>query len=138
MVRRIKSRKRKHLGNRSFGGGNTKNRRGKGCRGGVGRAGMGKHKRMLAIKLGEHLQTKKGFYSLTRRKPAAVSLKQLNADIEAGKYKEEGGAFNIALKHAKCLSNGDIKYKVNVLAAGFSKKAKQKIEEAGGTTKTVI
>ena len=50
MARRNTSRRFKHRGNRTHGGGNTKNRRGKGNRGGVGRAGYHKHRWLHTIK----------------------------------------------------------------------------------------
>ena len=121
MVRRIASRKSKHLGNRTFGGGNTKNRRGKGCRGGKGRAGYHKHKWLQTIKLGLHKPPKKGFKS-GRRKLAEVTL----AKIEAMPEQE------ILLRNVKVLSNGNLTRSVKVHAAAFTAKAKEKIEAAGG------
>ena len=44
MVVRRRKKKNKLRGQRTHGGGGTKNRRGAGCRGGVGKAGSHKHK----------------------------------------------------------------------------------------------
>ncbi len=126
MARRIHSRKSKHLGNRTFGGGNTKNRRGKGSRGGKGRAGYHKHKWLLTIKLGEHKPPKKGFKS-GRKKTVEVTL----AEIQAMPEQE------IVLKNAKVLSNGNLTRSVKVTATAFTAKARQKIEAAGGQAITL-
>ena len=126
MVVRIKSRKSKHLGNRTYGGGNKKNRRGKGCRGGKGRAGWNTHKWLLTIKNNEHKRRKRGFASV-RAKPATINLTQLSKRIQEGDYKEE-----IVLKKTKVLSNGDYNHKIKVRAFGFTAKAREKIEAAGG------
>ena len=50
VIRRDKKLK-KYLGTRSRGAGNTKNRRGAGCKGGKGRAGSKKHKFQKYVKL---------------------------------------------------------------------------------------
>ena len=132
MARRIISRKRKHYGNRTFGGGNTKNRRGKGCRGGVGRAGWHKHNWLRTIKSGEHKQLVHGFTSV-RPRLKAVTLGELSQGISEGKFK--GGV--IVLKGVKVISNGDLRHKVTVKATAFSKKAIDKIRAAGGEASSV-
>lgn len=126
MTVRIKSRKSKHLGNRTYGGGNTKNRRGKGSRGGKGRAGWHKHKWLLTIKLGEHKNRKRGFHGPSV-KPAIITLTQLSKRIQDGKYEGE-----IVLKKTKVLSNGSYNHKIKVRAQSFTVKAREKITAAGG------
>lgn len=135
MARRIKSRKRKHLGNRTYGGGNTKNRRGSGNRGGVGRAGMGKHRRLYAIKTeGSTLRDRglQGFFS-QKKKLMGVTLEKLQKMIDVGRFEQKEGVFQVSLPKAKIISGGLFTAKASVRAAGFSAKAKEKITQAGGT-----
>ena len=127
---------RKHLGNRTHGGGNTKNRRGKGSKGGKGRGGFHKHKRMHYIVMGEISSTEPGFVNPTRKEFIAVNLREISKGISNGKYKKEGDAYAVDLtvkkKLIKVLSGGAISQKANVKANAFSEVAKEKIEKAGG------
>ncbi|MEM0475281.1 MAG: uL15m family ribosomal protein [Candidatus Norongarragalinales archaeon] len=141
MVRRIRARgKKKFLGNRTHGGGNVKNRRGKGNKGGVGRAGFHKHKRMLAIKLGL-VRGEKGFVNPRRAagrgRLKEINLAQIQAQIDAGKHGAAApgadGVYSISLPGFKVLSSGVLKSRIAIRAARFSGKAKQKIVAAGGS-----
>jgi len=140
MARRNVSRRFKHRGNRTHGGGNTKNRRGKGNRGGVGRAGYHKHNWLRTIK--EEGTNKKdkglsGFTNPTRKVYRQISLEQLDKDIISLKYqKSDAGVYQVSLPNTKVLSGGAITQKAAVKAYAFSAKAKEKIEKAGGTTST--
>ena len=113
MARRISSKKRKHLGNRTYGGGNTKNRRGKGNRGGVGRAGFHKHKWLHTIKFEGTCQKDrgiKGFFNPTRENLKEISLRELNGRIAAGEFKPDSqGVYSINLEGFKILSSGSVK-----------------------------
>ena len=131
MARRIKSRKSKHLGNRTYGGGNTKNRRGKGNKGGKGNAGFHKHNWLRTIKRGEHKKRKYGFHSL-RTRPATVTLEQIATMIAQGKCEKEGAAFKVALGHAKVVATGSLSVAAIVHATAFSEGAVKKIEASGG------
>lgn len=135
MARRTKSRKRKYLGNRTYGGGNAKNRRGKGSRGGVGRAGYHKHKWLRTIKEGLHSSRRRGFENPTRKDACEISLREIQAGIDAGKYqKNNEGKFAVnAGSGCKILSQGHIKEPVALVAGGISAKAKEKIENSGGS-----
>ena len=126
MARRIKSRKSKHLGNRTFGGGNTKNRRGRGNRGGTGRAGFHKHKWLQTIVRGEHKNRKYGFHSHAL-KTVTITLEQLS-QMEGAK---------LVLKTARIVATGAITAAKEVHAYAFSAKAKEKIEAAGGKAITL-
>ncbi len=117
----------KYLGNRSHGGGNAKNRRGKGCKGGKGRAGWHKHKWLKTINDGENKNRKRGFCSV-RAKLEEFTLEDLNRMIESGELKGD----KITLKNAKVLSNGELRHKVSVKATAFTAKAIEKIKAAGG------
>ena len=140
MARRIKSPLRKHYGSRTFGGGNKKNRRGKGVRGGVGRAGYHKHKWLKTIKTEGTTQTAPGFVNVTRNEVVEVGLNNLAKNIAHGKFKEENGAYNIDVTvkggRVKVLGNGAFPFKANIKANTFSAGAKEKIEKAGGTAIT--
>ena len=71
---------------------------------------------------------KKEFQIVNIDKIASLGLEQVNAQTL-----KEKGLIRSALKPVKILGNGDIKKKVYITATVFSKSAKQKIEEAGGT-----
>lgn len=126
MARRIASRKRKHYGNRTFGGGNTKNRRGKGNRGGVGRAGFHKHKWLQTINAGEHKKRKYGFHTHSLV-TTTVTLDMLSKTKEA----------KVVLAHARVVATGELTKPLEVHAYGFSAAAKQAIEKAGGKAITL-
>ena len=139
MARRLKSRNRKYAGNRTFGGGNTKNRRGKGNRGGVGRAGVGKHRRLFFIKTeGSTLRDRglQGFTNPTSKKTSEITLEKLQHLIDKGKFQQKEGAFEVNLPKTKVLSNGVLTAKASVKAQAFSSKAMEKIKQAGGSTAT--
>ncbi len=131
MARRIKSRKRKHLGNRTYGGGNTKNRRGKGNKGGKGNAGFHKHKWMRTIKRGEHKNRKYGFHSVQDRL-ATITLEKISAIIAGGRCEKEGDAFKLVFKDTRVVGTGALSAPAIVHATGFSEGARRKIEAAGG------
>lgn len=133
MARRIKSSKRKHyMGNRSWGAGNIKNRRGKGNRGGVGRAGWGKHKWFWKIKT-EGVDTPKGFFSISRRQAPTIGLEEISRGIESGRFKKGAqGVAEVELKGSKVLGGGRFAHKAKVTALAFTAKAKERIEAAGG------
>ncbi len=135
VARRIKSRKRKHLGNRFFGGGNAKNRRGKGNKGGKGNAGHHKHNWLRTIKLGLYKHRKYGFFSHAK-KLSTVTLEELVKEIAAGKYSQEAGAYNIVLRDAKVVGSSEFPFKAVVSASAFSEGAAKRIEAAGGSAKT--
>jgi len=136
MARRNKSKKRKFLGSRSYGGGNAKNRRGKGNRGGVGRAGWHKHNWLRTIKLGEHKPSGSGFHSRFF-KPATMTLENIVANAERGVYEKKDNTFSINAVGSKVVGSIDVLLPLNITAYSFSKNAKQKIEEAGGKCTTV-
>ena len=71
---------------------------------------------------------KKEFQIVNIDKIASLGLKQVDAQTL-----KEKGLIRSALKPVKILGNGDLNKKVHITATVFSKSAKQKIEEAGGT-----
>ena len=125
MVRRHKKKSRKYLGRRTWGKGNTKNKRGAGNRGGRGRAGVKKHKFLMFIK--ERFQKEK------RKKYKVIDFSVLNKWIEQNKFKKEGDYFIVDLtnKKFKLLNKGDLKYKIKYKGI-LSNKAKEEILNKGG------
>jgi len=141
MARRHSKKGRKYLGNRSHGAGNIKNRRGKGSKGGVGNAGYHKHKWMHTIKfrLAEITARHKGFANPTTRKQQAVSLHEITRRADHGEFQAApNGALVVDFRHknVKVLGSGKVTRKLEVTAAAFAKKAKEKIVAAGGTANT--
>ena len=136
MARRIKSKKRKYLGNRSYGRGNTKNGRGKGTRGGVGRAGYHKHKWLKTIKEGLHKSRRHGFVNRNSESALTteITIAQLQRNVEAGKYtKSADGKYDVTLPvRCKVLSQGKLTAALKISAGAFSAAAKEKITKAGG------
>ncbi|MHB1830508.1 MAG: uL15m family ribosomal protein [Candidatus Micrarchaeaceae archaeon] len=123
MVLRIKSKTRKFLGARRWGAGNIKNRRGSGSRGGVGRAGK-KHKFTRIVKYEKERLSHKGFTPYRRVKLDVVNL---DYALRAAQGKGE-----VQLKGYKVLGGGEISQPITIKASGFSKKAMEKIKQAGG------
>ena len=136
MARRIKSKKRKYLGNRSYGRGNTKNGRGKGTRGGVGRAGYHKHKWLKTIKEGLHKSRRHGFVNRNSESVlmTEITIAQLQKNVDAGMYKKSAdGKYDVALPvRCKVLSQGKLTAALKISAGAFSAAAKEKITKAGG------
>lgn len=134
MVVRRRKKKIKLRGQRTHGKGNTKNRRGAGCRGGRGKAGSHKHKySKYYLVFGTKRKLK------PKRKERAINLDELNKEIEVWvrekKVEKEKGLLIIDGKKLgleKILSVGNIDEKVLIRNLPVSKKAKEKIEKAGG------
>tara|TARA_B100001758_G_scaffold102186_3_gene87510 strand:- start:14126 stop:14563 length:438 start_codon:yes stop_codon:yes gene_type:complete len=78
----------------------------------------------------------RGFTNIFRKEFQIVNLDSIEAlkinNVDAQVLKDNG-LIRSALKPVKVLGNGDLKSKINITATVFSGKAKQKIEEAGGT-----
>lgn len=117
-------------GSKTHGYGSKKKHRGGGSKGGRGRAGSFKHKKVLMRKLGL-IENKRGFVSLKKKgiKPEvrAINLKDI---VKIAKDKKE-----IDLKELgfdKVLGKGNLEKPITIKARFFSNKAKEKIEAAGG------
>lgn len=123
MVTRPKKRSRKFLGARRWGAGNIKNRRGAGSRGGTGRAGK-KHKFTRIVKYERERLRKKGFAQWK-----ASSLNEINLDSVSA---AATGKQEVELAGYKVLGGGKISQPLKVKASAFSKKAEEKIKQAGG------
>ncbi|MFH1390693.1 MAG: uL15 family ribosomal protein [Candidatus Diapherotrites archaeon] len=135
MVVRRRRKKNKLRGQRTHGGGGTKNRRGAGSRGGVGKAGSHKHKfSKHYVDFGVKRTLK------PRKKENTISLAYINDNIENwlanGKIKKDGSIIVIdgkALGFGKVLGNGIIAHKIKIENANASKMAEEKIQKAGGS-----
>ncbi|MGB9703151.1 MAG: uL15m family ribosomal protein [Candidatus Micrarchaeia archaeon] len=126
-MKRKEKRSRKYLGSRTWGAGNTKNRRGKGCRGGKGMAGSFKHRYTLITAIGKEKikKLKKGFVSKKEK------LKEINL-FEIEKIVNKTNKNELFLRGYKVLGEGVLKKPITIYASAFSKGALEKIEKAGG------
>ena len=126
MVIRKDKKNRKYFGTRRWGAGNIKNARGAGDRGGVGNAGARKHKFTWITAKHPELIRSKGFSNWNTKKMEIMTLHDINKLILSEKKD------SIELRNIKVLSNGELTAKIKVSAAAFSKKAIDKIKNAGG------
>ena len=137
VVRHRKRATHKYHGTRSWGAGNTKNRRGKGCRGGKGNAGPQKARwTFFTTNEPDHL----GRHGFVRPGPKkcikTVDLNDIQRMVDKGDLKKgDGGKYEYSFK-GKVLGSGKIASPVLVKADSFSKKAKEKLMKAGGEAKT--
>ncbi len=134
MVVRRRRKYRKKLGSRSYHG-DTKNRRGKGIRGGVGRAGAWDHKYSKFYK--ELL--KKGFVPPRRRRVRSINVGDLEEMlprlVEAGKAEKKDGKVFVdlsALGYDRLTGRGTISTPVVLKVAYATQRAVEKVEAAGG------
>ena len=139
MVVRQRKKKNRLRGHRSHGKGDTKNKRGAGCRGGRGKAGSKKHKRTKYFEvIGNKVRLKKQFVVRGKKALQALNLDDLNYLVEgliAGQKAEKEGSLIVidGQKHGldKVLSRGSLAHKVLLKNVFASKKAIEKIEASG-------
>ncbi|MCC7570389.1 50S ribosomal protein L15 [Candidatus Micrarchaeota archaeon] len=124
MPERFKKKSGKFRGTRTCGGGDPKNRRGKGCKGGWGRAGMKKHRFTYATKYepGKFGSGAHGFIRPNKKKIQTINIYEIENQAEKGPF----------IFYGKVLGNGEITQPVEVHAFAFTKNAKEKIEKVGG------
>ncbi|MFH1447302.1 MAG: uL15 family ribosomal protein [Candidatus Micrarchaeota archaeon] len=136
MVVRQKRKGRKYHGTRSWGAGNTKNRRGKGCRGGKGNAGVKGHRRTYFVKYDPHHIGRYGFIPPSVKKTIhTINLGDIQRMIDKGDVKKSGEKYEYVF-NGKVLGSGSIVNPVIVKANSFSKKAKEKLVKVSGEAKT--
>ncbi|MFH1257200.1 MAG: uL15m family ribosomal protein [Candidatus Diapherotrites archaeon] len=138
LVKKMTVRKRRKVnkmrGKRLHGAGDTKNRRGSGCRGGVGRAGNHKHKfTKYYMEFGTKITLK------AKQKGKAINLDDLQKNLAKwiGEKKVEKASGTIEFDGkkvgiAKILSRGSISEKISFKNVSFSENARQKVLAAGG------
>ena len=133
MTRRFEKRKKKYLGSRNCGGGNTKNRRGKGCRGGRGMyAGSHKQRWTYIVKYEPDHFGKHGFSPIIEKEEMdKINVGNIYSLAKAGKLEKKGALFYMEFD-GKVLGAGEIKLPVMIKAKAFSEGAKEKIEKANG------
>jgi large subunit ribosomal protein L15 len=125
---------------KKFGGGTHKNRRGAGSRGGRGHAGGCKHHFVRELLLGRGY----GSYGFTRPQnmlidPTIVDVGDLDEAVdrlvELKQAKVRTGKYYITLDIDKVLGKGCVTKPLIVTARSFSKRAREKLESAGGKAK---
>jgi len=128
-------RNRKFLGSKNHGKGNAKNKRGKGNRGGWGRAGTGKQ-RFTYITAKEPFFAKyggkMGFTNPTHRKVKAINLYQIDNMVKAGKLQAKDGKLSLEFD-GKILGTGILSAPVSIVARFASEKAVERIRKSGGS-----
>jgi len=143
MVVRIKKKRRR--GERTYHGSHKK-RRGKGSKGGSGKAGLHKHKWSYTVKYEPDHFGKRGFTSVKKKYyvEKAINIGELNELIskleKENKLSVENGKIKINLEefgYDKILGRGKIDRAIIVEVKKVSKSAKEKIEEKGGEIKSV-
>jgi len=138
-------RSKKFRGKRTHGRGH-KAGRGAGLRGGRGNAGLHKHKYMRLVKYYPDHFGRHGFKrhpSLTKKKKSiniAEIEERLGELIEKGVAKKEKDTIQVDLTSIgveKLLGKGNVRNKMNITVPEASRKAKNKISEAGGVVQTL-
>jgi len=127
--KRKKKRIGKFRGTRSCGTGNTKNKRGKGCKGGWGRAGMHKHRFSYATAYEREWMKhggRHGFSNPTAKEQPAINLYEIDALAKKGKIK---GKFEF---EGKILGTGSLSVPLEISAYLATERALERIKKAGG------
>lgn len=132
MARRTERKWKKRLASRTWGAGNTKNRRGRGSRGGRGYAGSHKHRWTWILKYEPDHFGRAGFVNRNASEELeTINVSDINSRALGGKLQKEGSMLAVDFK-GKVLGAGSLTMPVLVRAQSFSESAKQKIEKAGG------
>jgi len=131
MVVRRRKKVRRMRGSHTHGWGMKKKHRGKGSQGGKGMAGLKKHKKSWMIKYRPDYFGKRGFKTPqgSKKKIKAINLKDI--DILAKKLNKTDIDLN-ELGFQKVLSTGKLTQAITIKAKKFAKRAKEKIQKAGG------
>jgi len=141
MVVRRKRKVRKFRGKRTYGYGSHKKHRGKGSKGGKGKAGLHKHKWSYTVKYAPEHFGKRGFKrpSAVVKEIKAINLKKLDQISEklleqklAEKENDKIKINVLKLGYKKVLGSGKLTKPLIIEAKYFSKQAIKKIEEAKG------
>ena len=129
-------RNRKFNGTRNHGKGNAKNRRGKGGKGGWGRAGTHKHRFTYITRYERHWMSHGGRYGFANQNARAelpvINLYEIDQLARNGKVEKKDGKLTFDFE-GKVLGTGAITMPIVVRAMCFSEKAKEKLKAAGGS-----
>ncbi len=129
---------RKLRGSRTVGWGQIGQHRKSGMKGGVGKAGLHKHKWSWTVVYAPDYFGKNGFYSLNRLRKSKkwVNVAQLDEIYESLKDKKEQNGMPLldlsSMGYDKLLGKGRVNKAYNVVVSRFTVKAKESIEAAGG------
>lgn len=123
--------KKKYLGQRSHGRGNVKNRRGGGCRGGRGMAGIDKHKWSYAMNTDKDYFSKCGFSNPNRKEVPVVHLYEINQQALLENLKKSGDKYVFEF-NGKVLATGKVTVPLSIKAGSWSKNVEKKLSETGG------
>ena len=136
MVNRKGKRNRKFNGTRNHGKGNAKNRRGKGGKGGWGRAGTHKHRFTYITRYERHWMSHGGRYGFANQNAGAelpvMNLYEIDQLVQKGKIEKSEGKLTFDFE-GKVLGTGSISVPITVRALAFSEKAMAKLKAAGGS-----
>ena len=137
-VKRKKSSRYKGKNMGTAGTGARKNKRGSGCRGGIGMGGSGKradHLKTLVQKLHGHKYF--GKQGVTRGNNKRDTRQRINIGEVQGNLDKfgvkKGDSWEVNLKDYKILGTGEVSEKMNVVCLEISKSAREKIESKGGS-----
>jgi len=142
-MKRKRSKRSRLRGKRWCGHGSKYNVRGKGSKGGKGKAGTGKmagHKKTYTLKHYDRYLGKKGFKSRSK-KLEKINLNKIQEKIgyliKKGLAKKSGNGFEIILENYKVLGSGNIGADHIIKANEFSKKALEKISASGSKAEKI-
>jgi large subunit ribosomal protein L15 len=127
MTVRFKKKMRKMRGSHTHGYGSKKKHRGGGSQGGKGFSGMHKHKFSLTVAHKKDFYGYKGFHAL-KKKEKTINVGELKKIAN----EDEKEIDLMKLGYGKLLSKGSLSAPITIKVEKFSKKAKQKVEKAGG------
>lgn len=135
---RLGKRNRKFNGSRNHGKGNAKNRRGKGGKGGWGRAGMHKQRFSYITVYERDWMANGGHMGFHNARPTAyktLNVYEIGQMVQKGKIEKKEGKYYFEFQ-GKILGSGKIGVPVSVKAMAFSEGAAAKIKKAGGLAET--
>lgn len=131
IMARKEKQKKKYLGQRSHGRGNTKRRRGGGCRGGRGMGGIDKHKWSWAMNNDKDHFGKFGFSNPTRKNVKVTHLYEINQKALLNKLEKKGDKYQFEFR-GKILATGKVTVPLAIKAQAWSKNVEKKLSESGG------
>lgn len=132
MTVRFRKKSSRMRGSKTHGWGMKKKHRGAGSRGGRGKAGMFKHKKSWRIRYDpDYLRRTKGFKISSEAKKEIKTITLKDLDILAKKLNKIEVDVS-ELGYDKVISTGKITQALTIKAKKIVKKAKEKIEKAGG------
>jgi large subunit ribosomal protein L15 len=139
--RKKRQKKAKRIG-RGYGSGRGGHTVGKGMKGQKSRSGYGKGPGWEGgdVPLYRRLPKFPGFRNPTRKEYAPVNLDDIETHYKDGEEVsvqtlKQKGLVKKKMKSAKILARGDISKKLVFAGVAFSKKAREKVEKAGGEVK---